>query len=252
MPWLPIAILAASAAFGAAGTGSPRGVLHDNGPFVTHHGTGVAGADESWVQTALGLSAFGFIHRVGSADLIADDFTVPDAWNWTVEQITLFAYQLDAPTAPSSMTSLVFVVLDAAPGTPGANVVFGDWTTNRLTSSAWTGCYRVEDAMSGTSDERPIMTLSYVFSPPIKLTAGTYWIVWQTAGSLEYGPYTPPTTIVGQTTTGNALVSQDGGRTYVPAADNQFQQGFPFVIEGIGLDTAVAPATWTSLKAMHR
>jgi hypothetical protein len=248
---LPIAILTL-AVLTVGWSEGHGGVLYNNGPFVTHQGTGVGGANESWVQTAIDLHAFGFIHRVGTVDLIADDFVVPDAWKWTVEQITFFAYQLGAPAAPSSMTSLIFVVLDAAPGTPGAKVIFGDWTTNRLTSSAWTGCYRVEDGLSGTSDERPIMSLSYVFAPPIKLKAGTYWIVWQTAGSLVYGPYAPPITVVGQTTTGNALVSEDYGRTYVPASDNHFQQGFPFVIGGMGLDTAVAPATWTSIKAMYK
>jgi hypothetical protein len=244
-----LTILVLQAAFAAE---LRAAVLHDNGPFVTHHGTGVGGADESWVQTSLGLSAFGFVHRVGSADIIADDFAVPGGWVWTVEQITFLAYQLNAPTAPSSMTSLVFVILDAAPGTAGANVVFGDWTANRLTSSEWTGCYRVEDALSGASDERPIMSLGCALTPPVEIPAGTYWIAWQSEGSLDYGPYAVPVTILGQTTTGNAVVSENAGFTYVPATDNHFQQGFPFIIEGTSIDTPVAPATWGSVKALYR
>jgi hypothetical protein len=67
------------------------------------------------------------------------------------------------------------------------------------------------------------------------LAPGTYWIDWQTGGSLASGPWVPPITINGQTTTGDA-------RQYVPANSawmnmvgdtiNNNGQGLPFLVIG--------------------
>jgi hypothetical protein len=66
------------------------------------------------------------------------------------------------------------------------------------------------------------------------LPAGTYWLAWQTDGTLASGPWAPPITIVGQTTTGNGLQSLAGTTTFAPANDGGTltQQGFPFILEG--------------------
>jgi hypothetical protein len=237
-------------------TASPAGParswrIYDNGPFVTHWGTGAGGAHESWVQFPIGLTAYGFIHKAGTIDEIADDFTVPDGWEWTVESITFYSYELYGATQPSTVNWVSFIMWDGPPDTPGTEYVFGDFYTNRLTSSVWTGCYRVGEGSSG-NDDRPIMANTCVLSPPLVLSAGTYWMVWQTEGSQDYGPYSPPVTILGQPDTGNALVTEDGGLSYVPATDNHHQQGFPFYIEGTVLDTPVARTSWGAVKALFR
>ena len=43
------------------------------------------------------------------------------------------------------------------------------------------------------------------------LPPGTYWLDWQVDGDINYtGPWAPPVTIDGQTSTGNALQSVAG------------------------------------------
>ncbi len=51
------------------------------------------------------------------------------------------------------------------------------------------------------------------------LAQGTYWVQSATDGSLASGPWAPPITILGQTTTGNALqyTTPRGPRLPTPA-----------------------------------
>ncbi len=82
-------------------------------------------------------------------------------------------------------------------------MIWGDTTTNILTSSTWTNIYRVLDTTL-TNTDRPIMAC--VATVNTTLPPGTYWLDWQFGGSAWLsGPWAPPVTILGQTTTGNAL-----------------------------------------------
>jgi len=65
---------------------------------------------------------------------------------------------------------------------------------------------------------------------------GTYWIDWMTDGSLTSSPWAPPVTILGQTTTGNALHYTG---SWAPANDTDLltQQDMPFIIMGPRCET---------------
>lgn len=52
-------------------------------------------------------------------------------------------------------------------------LIWGDASTNRLTSSVWVNIYRVNETTSGATD-RPIMEKTCEAS--ISLSAGTYWV----------------------------------------------------------------------------
>ena len=81
-----------------------------------------------------------------------------------------------------------------------------------------------------TNNNRPIM--ANVVTIDTFLPAGTYWLDWQTGGTLASGPWAPPVTILGQTATGNGLQSINGA-AFTPALDGAAtQQDLPFVIEG--------------------
>jgi hypothetical protein len=67
-------------------------------------------------------------------------------------------------------------------------------------------------------------------SATLVLGPGTYWLDWQTGGSLTSGPWVPPISIEGQLTTGNAR--QFNGTTWVDLLDNGFPQGLPFQVYG--------------------
>jgi len=60
--------------------------------------------------------------------------------------------------------------------------------------------------------------------------AGTYWLDWQTGGSGASGPWAPPISMLGVTTTGNAI--QFDGASWTALVDVG-TQGLPFVIEGV-------------------
>ena len=66
------------------------------------------------------------------------------------------------------------------------------------------------------------------------LPAGTYWLDWQTGGTLSSGPWAPPVSILGQTAKpgANGLQFTLATATWGPALDATFQQDLPFVIEG--------------------
>ncbi len=124
------------------------------------------------------------------------------------------------------------------PDLPGASVIWGDATTNRMTSTQFSGVYRISE--TSNLIYRPIMEV--VCNMDIHLPADTYWIEFQLDGSSAFGPWCPPVTITGEATTGNALQYTSSG--YGNAVDGGFgshQQGVPFVL--IGAPDAVVPVS---------
>lgn len=201
------------------------GVLYDNGPLINSPGTGPAGEDESILQTALTLTLFGFGHNNAAQIRVADDFVVP-AGGWDIDQIQFFGYQTGSTTT-STFTGYVVQIWDGLPGDPGSNVVFGDTTTNRLATTEFANILRRTDTAPGNV-QRPVM--SNMTTVDVNLSAGTYWLEWGATGSLASGPWIPPITINGQTTTGNARQVISG--TWGDALDGTFPQGLPFIIHG--------------------
>jgi hypothetical protein len=208
------------------GAVSTRAALYDNGSLVNSPGSGPGGADQSVLQGSLAMGIIGFGHQYALGNRIADDFEVTDG-KWTVNQIHLFSYQTGSPVDPSPITGVYMQIWDGPPSEPTSKVVWGDLTTNRLTSSAWSGIFRVTDTTLG-STTRPIMR--NVLDVEVSLKRGIYWLDWTVDGSLPSGQWAPPITISGQGATGNAL-------QYLPSSwdnveDNGLQQGFPFILYG--------------------
>ncbi|MEW5986508.1 MAG: hypothetical protein AB1791_07745 [Chloroflexota bacterium] len=218
----------------------PTDVLYDNGPLVTHPGGGFGGADASAVQTALLMSVYGFGHAQSTGFRVADDFTISDPGGWQIDQITFYAYQTSAPTNPSPINHVNFRIWDGSPDDPGSSVVFGDTTTNRLASSTWDNLYRVLDT-SLTSTSRAVF--ADVATAGVTLGPGTYWVDWQTGGSASYsGPWVPPITILGQTTTGDALQWNGSAWSALLDSGSGTAQGLPFIVEGTVLGGGGEPA----------
>jgi len=211
--------------------GPNRGsVLYDNGPLINSMGTGSGGADESVLQGNLAMNTLGFGHQVAFGNRVADDFTVTDSAGWQIDTITFFAYQTGSTTT-STITAVNLNIWDGPPAAPGSAIVFTTNATGADLSTAWSGIYRVTDTTGGANN-RPIM--ANVATVNTFLAQGTYWLDWQVDGSLASGPWAPPVTINGQTTTGNGLQSLDDGVSFAAANDSGTltQQGFPFIIEG--------------------
>ncbi|MCB0078755.1 MAG: hypothetical protein KDD73_15190 [Anaerolineales bacterium] len=205
---------------------SPEVVLYDNGPLVTQAGAGAGGADLSELQTVLGLTVYGFAHQTSTDFRVSDQFTVTGA-GWQIDEITFYAYQTGSTTT-STINELHLQIWDGNPSSGTASVVWGNLTTNVLSNSVWSNIYRALDTDPLASD-RPIMANTATVG--VTLAPGTYWLDWETGGTLSSGPWAPPVTIVGQTTTGDAL--QYDGTAWNPLLDGTFQQDLPFIIEGV-------------------
>ncbi len=215
---------------------NPEGVpacgseIYSNGPWITATGTGPGGADLSTLQGNLGMTTIGVGHAVTGEIRVADDFVVP-AGGWTLSCVVLYAYQTGSPTT-STITAVNVRIWDGPPGAMGSNIVFGDTTTNRMTATAWTNAYRVTDTTL-TNTTRPVMAQT-VNLGGVTLAAGTYWLDWQSDGTVASGPWVPPITIVGQTVTGNAqqIVGAAGTWATINDGGSLTAQGLPFLLLG--------------------
>ena len=213
---------------------APLAVLYDNGPLVNSPGTGPGGADESLARdVTAGLTSRGFNHSLAGAFRVADDFTVT-GWGWNVTSITFFPYMGGSPTTPSPITGINLQIWDGSPDLMGSTVIFGDTATNRLTTSTFANIYRRLESQP-TDATRPVLTSAAAVVTT--LAPGTYWLDWQVDGDVTFtGPWAPPVTIDGQTTTGNAL--QSVAAAWQPVVDTALLTplGLPFVVEGTSGD----------------
>ncbi len=205
---------------------APSSLLFDNGPLVNSTGTGTGGADESIIQAP--LTSYGWNFNKVFFNRMADDFTVSgNAWN--VSSVEFYGYQTNSPIT-STFTAGYLRILNEVPGAPGTSVVWGDTTTNRMTSTSFTNIYRTNAVNGGVA--RPIMKI-VVNTPGLTLPAGTYYVDFSAAGSLASGPWCPPVTINNTPVTGNGLVYGGTAAGYQPLTGGaQYAQGVPFKING--------------------
>ncbi|OQY76194.1 MAG: hypothetical protein B6D44_00070 [Ignavibacteriales bacterium UTCHB2] len=201
-------------------------VLYDNGPLVTNPGGGAGGADLSALQSGIGLGTYGFGAQISAGNSVADDFTINGS-SWNIEELQFFTYQTGSSTT-STINDVRIRIWNGAPNA-GGSIVFGDLTTNRLTSTTWANMYRALDT-SPTASDRPIMKVVVQFSPALVLGPGTYWVEVSLGGTLASGPWIPPVSIVGQTTTGDGLQLTSTG--WAAAVDGSYPQGIPFIVLG--------------------
>jgi|GEM_PF-1105960 len=173
-----------------------RGLLIDNGPFVTHPGGGVGGADVSLLESP--NTSYGSNMNSAAGYRMADDFTATA--DWSVDSLVFYGYQTNS-TLASTFTGLFIQIWDGDPSLATSSVIWGDLTTNRMTATYWTGCYRATDFVTTA---RPVMAIKAA-TTGLVLPAGNYWIDYCTTGSLSSGPWANPITIVGEINTGNAL-----------------------------------------------
>ncbi|MDA3928399.1 MAG: hypothetical protein PF541_05530 [Prolixibacteraceae bacterium] len=200
-------------------------VLYDNGPLVNSIATGSGGADESVLENSLGLLYYGTSFQLTSNYSLTDDFTLLKTSN--IHSVVLYGYQTNS-SITSTISGVYIRLWDGIPGS-GGSIIWGDFTTNRLLTTDWTGIYRVNEGSSGNT-QRPIMGCNCEMNTVLQ--AGTYWIEYSMTGTLSSGPWCPPISIAGVATTGNALQSSDSGATFVASESGVYQQGFPFVLLG--------------------
>jgi hypothetical protein len=218
-------------------------ILYENGNLITHLDWGYEGMDISELQdAAFGLTTYGYGHQHDIGYKVADDFPVPDD-GWDITGITFYAY-MNGSSGFSPITGVYFEIYDGDPMEPASNVIFGDFVTNRLTSTGFSGIYRTLESGSPLSNVRPIMANHCAFN--LHLAPGTYWIVWNTDGHSEYsGPWIPPCSVLGLNRTGNALqYTTAWGGAYDLGTQPYTQQALPFIIYGQDQVAVIPVAGW--------
>lgn len=227
-------------------TGSKSTLLFDNGPLVNVPGA-VGSADTSRLQTAILLmNTLGAGHQLSALNRVAEDLIVTDS-AWIIDSIVFFAYQTGS-TLTSTFNNYNLRVWNGIPDTTGSAIVWGDTTTNILHRTAFSNIYR--NSETAPSDvTRPIMR-NVLLTTGLVLLQGTYYLDWQAGGTLASGPWAPPITINGLTTTGNARQRASGIWGKLLDSGTTTWQGLPFLIYGhlpgptshdVGVSALVAP-----------
>lgn len=239
---------------GVQAAGSP--FIYDNGGLATGavSNSGVnapAGTQWSEVQNETGNTTYSNTLAGVSCSVTAtvfrcaDDFTVPAGQTWTVDQVAVFAYQTNLAGTTSPITAATLQIWNGRPGDAGSTVIFGDTTTNRLATSTDSLLWRIFNSAvpaPGTTPatNRRLWDTRINVAPAQVLSAGTYWISWNTQIGATTAHFTPPVTIPGTrglpgwnarqfTTTGWQNVI-DVGNPDVAAPD--IPMDFPFKLVG--------------------
>lgn len=204
--------------------------LVNKSQLVNYPGGGFGGADASATQTVIGHTLYGSGNQNSLNNWMAEQIIVP-ASGWTVDSLIVYGYQTGSSTVSTFTGLYAFISADSS-GLPSYTPVIGNRTTSSMIGGTFSNIYRAPDeSPTGlTNTQRPIMKLKSNISG--NLTAGTYWVVWSTTGSLSSGPWCPPVTILNQTSTGNAMQFLGTSSTWTTMVSGGFNQGAPFILHG--------------------
>ena len=151
-----------------------QGLLFDNGPYITNTAVGFGGSDVSVMQNVtLGYGTIGYSVINANNIRLTDQFT--NSAPWYLDYVDVFAYQTGSSVS-STFTSGVVKIWNSDPSSGTAISEFDDFTTNRMTLTDFTNCYRVQENASLLTNNRPIMRIRISIGAIIQ--PGTHWIEW--------------------------------------------------------------------------
>ncbi len=176
--------LAAVAVAGAAAITTADVQVFDNGPFITGIGSGASGANVSVTETSAGAATgVTFNALLSPAARAVDDFVITGAPATGVRlaNLHLYSFQTNAPT--TAHYGAVYITIYNGSPAAGGTPIAGDFSTNRLISTTWSGAYRVSSSLL-TSAARPIFDLNVDMSWVPPLADGQYWMMLSATGDL--------------------------------------------------------------------
>lgn len=225
-----IPVLAMAAAVLVAQPALAQSILASQGLLVNGDSGGVP---VSILRTDFNYTLLGF--RTGGDIRLAEDFVVPAGELWTVQAITLFAFEAGATSA--SIDEFTLQIRNAAP--PGGAILFGDTTTNIVPTATMSGIFRVKSE-APTDRSRQIQALRVPLSRAVTLLPGTYYFDFNASDTTFFPPIVDPNDVgpFAPNPTGNALLYDWTSASWVPAnmqtvfGNGGPQQGLPFIIEG--------------------
>jgi len=164
----------------------------------------------------------------------ADVFTIPTGATWIFDTVIVYGYQYGSSLS-SPFTSGYLQIYNGTPGL-GGTVVWGDTVTNVLSSTGFTGIYKVDTFSSDNgllSTKRPIMYLKLYLPVPPHLSAGTYWLAWSATGtSAANPPSTPFKALPGRVNPSGQMARQFAGGGWSYITDNGNSIGLDMMIIG--------------------
>lgn len=206
-----------------------QNIIYDSGSPVSHPGINF---DTSYVQNlTLGLTTLGWSHQNGFR--VSDEFEIVNPI--TLDSVAFYMQSSNASTT-SQITSYTLQIWDGNPSDGTSTIVWGDSTTNVLSSTSFANAYRMVE--SAPSLNRPIMR-SFVDVGGLQLNAGTYWLDWDCTNSASTA-FAVPITIAGESNTGNALIFNPNNDAWSPILDLGINttQGLPFQIYGSQVESS--------------
>ena len=191
----------------------------------------VAPSGYTWSEVQAPNKLTGALAVMGSYSL-ADDFTVPEGEKWNITKINFYIFKTDYLEADSPVKDVRYEIYNTNPSTAGAVKVYGDFSVNKYFTSADAKMYRI-------SAQYPDKTARKIFkitasSTDLELTAGTYWLKWQTnvINGQTLGHYHPSNTIIGSVDLPAYNALQQYVNTWVVLKDGSAKVDFPFEIVG--------------------
>jgi hypothetical protein len=216
----------AVASAGLSGIAAADVQVYDNGVFITGVGTGTGGTDVSRAESSVITIGFNANAAPPSGPIrLADDFTLSAAGGEggvRLSHMYFYGVQSNSVTTDVRFGAFYITLYDGNPSA-GGNPIAGDFTTNRLLSSTWTGAYRLSS--SGTfSSSRPITRLDVDMSWAPRLASGTYWMVVSAVGDGAIATTPNPQSIFVTPHPDNANALQYFNSTWFAIWDLPFKQ----------------------------
>ena len=118
---------------------------------------------------------------------------------WTVSSVIAHQYQTGFAGAASPITAATLRIWLGRPGDAGSVIMFGDTTTNRLAASVDVSLWRLFSTVVGTGANPPtpaatnrrVWATTLTVAPALVLTAGNYWIDWNTTVAANAAHFAP-------------------------------------------------------------
>ena len=156
------------------------GLLYSHANILTHENSGFGGAHISEGVSGLGKTCNGEFWMI-------ENFTVPVGEVWKIGEVEVLAYQTYSDLE-STFTGIYFTIHDSDPLANGPPVGLGQ-IPNIMTSSIFSGMYRVANAGAHSNTDRPIMRIFGQLDAT--LNEGFYHAMYAVTGSLGSGPFCP-------------------------------------------------------------
>jgi len=203
-------------------------IAFSSGPIMTGVGEGANGADVSVLQESIGMVSFGAGVQAEANNRVATRMVLTE--DWALDTFSYYVYQTSSGTTPT-ITSANLRIWDGEPGN-GGSVIFGDASTDVLSSVEFSNIYRVSEG-NESAESRPVME-AILDVDGLDLEAGTYWVDVQFDGDLSSGPWMPPVTVLDRPVTGNGDAVQYTANTdsWIVFGSGVYEQSFPYTYSG--------------------